>query len=401
MRKDLQVDSEKELSGKTVLLMAIATGIIVANLNYIQPIEGLIAASFDVSKATVGVVAMLTQLGYAFGLLLIVPLGDVFNRYHLIQVMLGLSIIALFLAFLAPSIEIFGLASLLVGITSVAPQIIIPYAAFLAPSLHQGKVLGNVLSGLLTGILLSRSFSGLLGSVLPWQYVYLIAAIICALLLLVLHRYLPRDPRSHSSMNYGKVLASLPNLLFKEPHLQGSAINGFCLFGVSNVLWSTLAFYLAHTYHYGSGVAGLLGLLGITGVLFASIIGRLVDTYSPRMTIGLGILFSTLAFVLFALFGHMFLGLIVGIVLLDLGTQFGQVSNQAIVQSLSLKASSRNNSIFMFSYFLGGSLGTFFATFAWSHFGWTGVCSVAAVFLVVAILGHLVLKEPQKLQRSK
>nr|WP_317765240.1 MFS transporter [Pediococcus ethanolidurans] len=176
-------------------------------------------------------------------------------------------------------------------------------------------------------------------------------------------------------------------------------MNGFCLFGVSNVLWSTLAFYLASQYHLGSDVAGLLGLLGITGVLFASIIGRMVDTYSPRMTIGLGILFSTLAFVIFASIGHLFIGLIVGIVLLDLGTQFGQVSNQAIVQSLSLKASSRNNSVFMFSYFLGGSLGTFFATSAWSRFGWVGVCSVAAIFLIGALLGHLFLKEPKKLQR--
>lgn len=393
------MDSQKELSGKKVLLMAFATGIIVANLNYIQPIEGLIATSFQVSKATVGVVAMLTQLGYAFGLLLIVPLGDIFNRYHLIQVMLGFSILALFMAFFAPSITIFGVASLLVGITSVAPQIIIPYAAYLAPSLHQGKVLGNVLSGLLTGILLSRSVSGLLGSVLDWQYVYLIAAFICTILLVILHLYLPRDPRQHQRMNYGKVLASLPKLLAKEKHLQGSAINGFCLFGVSNVLWSTLAFYLADQYHLGSGVAGLLGLLGITGVLFASIIGRLVDTYSPRMTIGLGILFSTLAFVIFAFIGQLFIGLIVGIVLLDLGTQFGQVSNRAIVQSLSLEASSRNNSVFMFSYFLGGSLGTFFATLAWSHLGWVGVCSVAAVFLILALLGHLLLKEPQKLQK--
>lgn len=393
------MNSERELSGKTVLLMAIATGIIVANLNYIQPIEGLIATTFQVSKAAVGVVAMLTQLGYAFGLLFIVPLGDIFNRYHLIQIMLILSILALLSAFLSPSIIIFGLASLLVGITSVAPQIIIPYAAFLAPSLHQGKVLGNVLSGLLTGILLSRSVSGLLGSILSWQYVYLIAAIACTILLGVLHLYLPRDPRQHQNMHYGKILASLPNLLAKEKHLQGAAINGFCLFGVSNVLWSTLAFYLANQYHLGSDVAGLLGLLGITGVLFASIIGRMVDTYSPRMTIGLGILFSTLAFVIFASIGHLFIGLIVGIVLLDLGTQFGQVSNQAIVQSLSLKASSRNNSVFMFSYFLGGSLGTFFATFAWSRFGWVGVCSVAAIFLIGALLGHLFLKEPKKLQR--
>ena len=160
------MESQAELSGKKVLLMAIATGIIVANLNYIQPIEGLIAATFDVSKATVGSVATLSQLGYAFGLLLIVPLGDIFNRYKLFQFMMCLSIASLFLAFWAPDITVFAVAALLVGVTSVAAQIIVPYAAYLASPLHRGHVLGNILSGLLTGILLSRSVSGLLGGIL-------------------------------------------------------------------------------------------------------------------------------------------------------------------------------------------------------------------------------------------
>lgn len=391
------MESQAELSGKKVLLMAIATGIIVANLNYIQPIEGLIAATFDVSKATVGSVATLSQLGYAFGLLLIVPLGDIFNRYKLIQFMMCLSIASLFLAFWAPNITVFAVAALLVGVTSVAAQIIVPYAAYLASPLHRGHVLGNILSGLLTGILLSRSVSGLLGGILSWQYVYLIAAIASTILLVIVHISLPRDPREHQSMNYLKVMATLPKLLAKSKYLQGSAINGFCLFGVSNVLWSTLAFYLEKQYHYGSGVAGLLGLLGITSILLASSIGKAVDTYSPRITIGLGILFSAVSFVVFAFLGHIFIGLIVGIVLLDVGTQMGQVSNQAIVQSISMKDSSRNNSIFMFSYFLGGSLGTFSATLAWTKMGWSGVCGVAAVFLLIALISHFILKEPQKL----
>ncbi|MFD0897874.1 MFS transporter [Loigolactobacillus binensis] len=388
-----------ELSKKTVLLLAIATGVIVANLNYIQPIEGLIATSFAISKATVGLIATLTQLGYALGLLLIVPLGDIFDRYHLIQLMMVLSIGALLVAFWSPTVVIFGIASTLIGVTSVAAQVIVPYAAYLAPGVHQGRILGNVLSGLLTGILLSRSFSGLLGSILAWQDVYVIAAGLNLILLVILHRYLPRDPRGYQRRNYLKVLASLPHLLRSQRHLQGSALNGFCLFGVSNILWSTLAFYLASQYHWGSSIAGLLGLLGITGVLFAPIIGQLVDKYSPRLTIGLSWLFSALAFGIFWLTGHLFSGLIVGIVLLDLGTQFSQVSNQAIVQSLNREASSRNNSVFMFSYFLGGSLGTFFSTWAWSHYGWNGVCSVAVVFLAIALIGQLALRAPQKLHR--
>nr|WP_056956456.1 MFS transporter [Lacticaseibacillus pantheris] len=383
-----------------VLLLAVATGIVVANLNYIQPLEALIAHSYGVSRGTVGVVAMLTQLGYAFGLLLLVPLGDIFDRNHLIQVMLVLAVIALLAAYSARNIVWFGAASLLVGITSVAPQIIIPFSAYLADGLHGGQVLGSVMSGLLTGILLSRSVSGLLAGFWPWQSVYLVAAIAVAVLLLVLHWYLPQDPRGHQKLNYGQVLRSLPHLLRTQPHLQGSAINGFTLFGVSNVLWSTLAFYLADQFGLGSTVAGLMGLLGITGVLFAPYIGRLVDRTSPRRTVGMGITFSVLAFVAFWALGHWVMGLIVGIVLLDLGTQFGQVSNQAIVQSLSRTSGSRNNSVFMFSYFMGGALGTFFATWAWGRFGWNGVCAVAAVFLIVSLVGHLVWREPTKIVRQ-
>ncbi|WP_125764081.1 MFS transporter [Levilactobacillus mulengensis] len=385
------------LSKKTILLMAVVTGVIVANLNFIQPIENLIAADFNLSKAVVGMLAMVTQLGYAFGLLLIVPLGDIFDRYRLIQFMMVLSILSLLLAHWAPNAGVFAVATGLVGITSVAPQIIIPYAGYLAPGLQRGKVLGIVLSGLLTGILLSRSFSGLLGSIMPWQDIYLVAAAIDLVFLVIVHFQLPHDERGHQDLKYWPVILTLPKLFATQKPLRGAAINGFCLFGMSNVLWSTLAFYLAAQYHLGSSVAGLLGLLGIAGVLAAPMIGTLVDQRSPRLTVGLGMVFSGVAFLIFWLAGHWLLGLIVGIVLLDLGTQFSQVSCQAIVQSLNRQQSSRNNSVFMFSYFLGGSIGTLSATWAWSHAGWLGVCLVALVFLVIAVTGHFVIGEPQKL----
>ena len=389
------------MSRKTILLMAVVTGVIVANLNFIQPIENLIATDFGVSKAVVGILAMVTQLGYAFGLLLIVPLGDIFDRYHLIQFMMVLSIISLIVAFLAPNAAVFAVATTLIGITSVAPQIIIPYAGYLAPALQRGKVLGIVLSGLLTGILLSRSFSGLLGSIMPWQDIYLVAAVIDLIFLVIVHRFMPKDQRGHQDLNYLSVIKMLPKLFITQKELRGSSINGFCMFGMSNVLWSTIAFYLADQYHLGSNVAGLLGLLGIAGVLVAPWVGDLVDQKSPKLTIGLSMIFSGLAFVIFWLVGFWIIGLIVGIVLLDLGTQFSQVSNQAIVQSINRKQSSRNNTVFMFSYFLGGSIGTLSATWAWGQFGWSGVCVVAFVFLLISILDHLIVGEPQKLNTEE
>lgn len=391
------MEETETLSKKTILLMAVVTGVIVANLNFIQPIENLIATDFNISKSVVGMLAMITQLGYAFGLLLIVPLGDIFDRYHLIQFMMILSIISLLLAFWAPNAGIFAVATALIGITSVAPQIIIPYAGYLAPVLQRGKVLGIVLSGLLTGILLSRSFSGLLGSIMPWQYIYLIAAGVDLIFLLIVHLFMPHDKRGHRDLKYFTVIKTLPKLFIEQKELRGSAINGFCMFGMSNVLWSTLAFYLAAQYHLGSSVAGLLGLLGIAGILVAPWVGNLVDQKSPKLTIGLSMILSGLAFVVFWLVGFWMIGLIIGIILLDLGTQFSQVSNQAIVQSLNRQQSSRNNSIFIFSYFLGGSIGTLAATWAWSRIGWIGVCLVALAFLVIAVIDHFVIGEPEKL----
>ncbi|CAM3166472.1 MFS transporter [Lactiplantibacillus plajomi] len=380
----------KSLNSSTVLLMAVSAAIIVANINYIQPIEADIAQQFNLANSVVGAVAMLTQLGYAFGLLLIVPMGDIMNRRTLILRLLSLAIISAMLAFVAPNIWVYAAASLLIGITSVAPQVIIPYAGFLAPDGQRGRVLGNVLSGLLVGVLLSRTVSGVLASVLPWQAVYLIAAVMIALLGLVLVKKLPRDPVTNHQTTYRAMIKTVPRLVKKYPVLRASAVNGFVLFGVSNIFWATLVFYLQHQYHWGSREAGLLALLGVTGVLAAPLIGRLADQFKPRTIIGLGLVLSTVAYVVFLTFGTHLAGLIVGIVILDLGTQFGQVANQARVQSIDPRASSRFNSVFMFGYFMGGALGSFFGNLLWDFAGWQGVCVLGFIVLVAGFYAHFV-----------
>ena len=370
--------------------MAVSAAIVVANINYIQPIEADIARQYQVSNAIIGAVAMLTQLGYAFGLLLIVPMGDIVNRRTLIMRMLVLAIISALLAFVAPNIWVYAIASLLIGITSVAPQIIIPYAGFLAPVGQRGQVLGNVLSGLLVGVLLSRTVSGVLASYLPWQAVYLIAAIMIALLWVVLWQKLPHDPVMQHPTNYRTMIKTVPALVKKYPVLRASAINGFVLFGVSNIFWATLVFYLQHQYHWGSREAGLLALLGVTGVLAAPLIGRLADRFKPNTIIGLGLVLSTIAYVVFDVFGTHIAGLIVGIIVLDLGTQFGQVANQTRIQGIDPKASSRFNSVFMFGYFMGGALGSFFGNLLWGTFGWHGVCGLAIVVLLAGFYAHYI-----------
>lgn len=382
--------NSKSLNKSTVLLMAISAAIVVANINYIQPIEADIAQQFNLPNAVIGAVAMLTQLGYAFGLLLIVPMGDIMNRRMLIMRLLVLAIISALLAFVAPNIWVYALASLLIGITSVAPQVIIPYAGFLAPRNQRGQVLGNVLSGLLVGVLLSRTVSGVLASYLPWQMVYLIAAILIAGLWLVLWRKLPHDPVTTHTTNYKAMIQTVPQLVKRYPVLRASAVNGFVLFGVSNIFWVTLVFYLQHQYGWGSREAGLLALLGVTGVLAAPLIGRLADRFRPRTIIGLGLVLSTLAYVVFWLSGTHLVGLIIGIVILDLGTQFGQVANQTRIQSIDVHASSRFNSVFMFGYFMGGALGSFCGNVLWDLAGWNGVCGLAVVVLMIGFYAHFV-----------
>ena len=370
--------------------MAVSAAIVVANINYIQPIEADIATQFNLANAVVGAVAMLTQLGYAFGLLLIVPMGDIMDRRHLILRLLALAILSALLAFMAPNIGVYALASLLIGVTSVAPQVIIPYAGFLAPRGQRGRVLGNVLSGLLVGVLLSRTVSGVLASVLPWQDVYLMAAVLIAGLGIVLRRKLPADPVTNHTATYREMLRTLPGLVKKYPVLRASAVNGFVLFGVSNIFWATLVFYLQRQYHWGSREAGLLALLGVTGVVAAPLIGRLADYFQPRTIIGLGLVLSTLAYGVFWLFGTHLAGLIGGIIILDLGTQFGQVANQTRIQSIDPQASSRFNSIFMFGYFMGGALGSFGGNVLWDVAGWQGVCVLGLVVLVIGFYAHFI-----------
>ncbi|WP_338210630.1 MFS transporter [Lactiplantibacillus paraxiangfangensis] len=380
----------KSLNRSTVLLMAVSAAIVVANINYIQPIEADIARQFNLANAVVGAVAMLTQLGYAFGLLLIVPMGDIMNRRTLILRLLALAILSALLAFMAPNIWVYAAASLLIGITSVAPQVIIPYAGFLAPQGQRGRVLGNILSGLLVGVLLSRTVSGVLASVLPWQDVYLIAAVMIALLGIVLIKKLPRDPVTTHTTTYRSMIKTVPQLVKQYPVLRAAAVNGFVLFGVSNIFWATLVFYLQHQYGWGSREAGLLALLGVTGVLAAPLIGRLADQFRPRTIIGLGLVLSTVAYVVFILFGTRVAGLIVGIVILDLGTQFGQVANQTQIQNIASNTSSRFNSVFMFGYFMGGALGSFFGNLLWDVAGWYGVCGLGFVVLVIGFYAHFI-----------
>ena len=375
---------------KMVWILSVACAMSVANLYYNQPLLADMARTFSVSESAIGFIATLAQLGYAAGLLFIVPLGDSFDRRNLITLtLIGVTLSLLAVAF-APSIRLLAFASFAVGATTIAPQVIVPFAASLAEPQQRGRVVGTVMSGLLIGILLARTISGFVGARLGWRAMYWIAAIMMIVLAITLRVLLPKEePRT--SMSYPRLLRSLWGLLRTEPVIRETGMFGALVFAAFSVFWVTLVFFLGTPpYHYGSEVAGLFGLVGVVGALAASNVGKLADRINPRIITGIMIGIALVSFLTFWVFGHMLWGLIVGVILLDLGTQGAHISNQARVFSLKPEARSRLNTIYMVSYFIGGSLGSLLGAYAWSIARWNGVCAVSILLLIVASTVYIV-----------
>lgn len=267
---DGEKQKQPQLTSGLTFLLALTCGVVVANMYYIQPIGTQIAKTFHISTGSVGIVTMLTQLGYALGLLFLVPLGDVMDRRKLIIRMSALSSISLLAAFLAPNFLLFALAGFLIGLLSIVPQVIIPYGAMLAGPAKRGRVMGKLLSGLLVGILLSRTVSGLIASVVDWKYIYVLALVVIALLTLILQVKMPKNSQPLNQQNYSYLttLKSIPHLVASQRELREASINGFFMFGTFSIFWSTLIFYLSSpAYHWGTREAGILAIFGLAGAV--------------------------------------------------------------------------------------------------------------------------------------
>ena len=381
------------LTSSLILLLSITCGVVVANMYYIQPIGTKVAASLAVSTSAIGILTMLTQLGYALGLLFLVPLGDVVDRPKLIIRMAALSAISLLAAFFAPSFTLFACASFLIGLLSIVPQIIIPYGAVLAGPKARGKVMGTLLSGLLVGILLSRTVSGIVASLFSWRMIYLFALVLVAILTGLLYWKMPRTQiKTTSSVSYLDSLKSLPYLVKTQRLLREASISGFFMFGTFSIFWSTLIFYISSpVYHWGTFEAGILAIFGLSGAVAAPIVGRLSDSYSERKIVGMGLAMQTLSFVALLVAGSHLVVLLVAIILLDVGNQFGQVANQTRVQGLGEAASNRNNTVFMFMYFIGGATGSLLGTTMWQQFGWLGVTLTGLAFQLCAYICQYII----------
>ncbi|SEB96039.1 MFS transporter [Paenibacillus sp. GP183] len=370
------------------LVLAVATGLSIANIYYNQPLLGVIAKSFGAdSSGSVNFLPAATQLGYALGLVVLVPLGDAFDRRGLIlwqTVGLVLSLAAA--AFASSPLQLI-LSSIAVGVTATIAQQIIPLAAELAPPEERGRVVGTVMSGLLTGILLARTISGFVGKYFSWRVMYFLGAIVAVIIGVMLFISLPRR-RPENRHSYKHLMLSLVKLVRSYPELRWAVITQGSLFASFSAFWATLALLLqSPPYYLGSDVAGLFGIIGLAGILAAPLAGRIADKRGTGGIIGLSALLVLAGFILFAVFPAI-PGLSLGIVLLDVGVQMAMVSNQSVIFALEPGARNRINTIYMTGLFLFGAIGSAAGSAAWNTIGWIGVSSLGLVLAAFSFLSH-------------
>jgi predicted MFS family arabinose efflux permease len=362
-----------------VYVLAVATGVSVANLYYTQPLLDTLGRAFGLTGGGAGLIMTVTQVGYAAGLVLIVPLGDLLDRRRLVASVSVLTALALAAAALAPGIGLFELASAAIGVTAVVAQVLVPFAAHLASDADRGRVVGRVMSGLLLGVLLARVASGLVSDALGWRAVFWLAAALMATQSVVLWRVLPRVSAT-ARLSYAELLRSVAVLVREEPLLRRRAVFGMAVFGAFSVLWTGLPFLLARPpFGYGDAIIGLFGLFGVVGAVTASVAGHVHDRGLTRPATGVFLAICVAAFVLMGLMPHALVAVIAGVVLLDLGSQGTHVLNQSTIYQLRPEARSRLTTAYMTAFFLGGALGSAAAAFAFSQFGWAGVSVVGAV----------------------
>jgi predicted MFS family arabinose efflux permease len=368
-----------------VWLLAFSTGCIVANIYYVQPLLADIAREFGLSVTQTGAIAMLGQIGTGLGMLFFVPLGDKYERRSLISGMLLVEAIALAFAASAANVTWLCVACFAVGAMTATVHVIVPLAAHLAPARERGRVVGTVLSGLLAGVLLARAFSGIVGAQYGWRTVYWFASGLMLLLAVTL-RFALKPSEPELSMKWTELMRSVISLAREHATLREAALLACLLFMSFSALWTTLVFLLRMPpYHYGTTAAGLFGLLGAASVAAAPLVGRMSDRHGSERAIRIAIVSALVGFVLLLFLGRTLVGLVAGIVLIDIGVQSGHVANQSRIYSLVPTARSRINTFYMVAFFVGGALGSYLGPLGFNLAGWNGFCAVPLAALCFAL----------------
>ena len=380
--------------GAPLPFLGLACAVGVSSIYLNQPLLGEMARTFHARPEHVGLVAVATQVGYACGILTFVPLGDVLERRGMMMRMYGAVAVALLLVALAPGLPWVVAASVVVGLLASVTHIVVPIAPDLVEHGQRGRAIGIVMTGLLFGILLARTFSGWVSHIHGWRWVFVAAAAINASFVPLLWRKMPRLPPRHE-LAYTDAMRSLWTLVKTEPLLREATVVGALVFASFSCFWTTLAFLLESKYRLGPGVAGSFGVVGAAGALVAPLAGKWSDRHGSRWVATLGI--STLAFSYLLLWAAVAVpastwthvgALVVGVVILDTGAQMTQISNQTRVFGINASARSRLNTVYMVGYFSGAALGSWLSSLAWAHWGWSGVCALALAFMALAALRH-------------
>jgi predicted MFS family arabinose efflux permease len=368
-----------------LFLMALTTGIAVASNYYAQPLLSTISEFFSVSESKAGGIVTAAQLSYALGLLFLVPLGDIFERKKLIVFMMILSTSGLLVSAFSTGLGWLLFGTALAGLFSVVAQVLVPYAAVLAEPSQKGKAVGFVMSGLLLGILLARTFAGFISSVAGWQSVYIVAAVLMLIITFSLALRLPSYPPV-ASISYVELIKTVFSFFGRFSTLRLRALLGFLIFAVFSVLWTPLSYMLSEQYSFSDMVIGAFGLAGAAGALLAPITGKFSDKgMSSQMTTwGLVALFISWGFLYFA--PSSIIALIIGILLLDAAVQAVHIINMNEVYKLATEARNRLNAGYMFTYFLGGTTGSLSSVFIFEHYRWNGVVIWGALLALAALI---------------
>lgn len=376
------------LSNQVLYLLSISAGLVVANLYYNQPLLHQIAVSFNVSESEVSNVALFTQLGYALGLLFIIPLGDKVSNKKILRLDFLIMVIALVSAGLANTLLILIISSFFVGFTSAIPQLFVPMAAQLSNDANRGRAIGIVMSGLLIGILGSRVISGFVGEQFGWRVMFYAAALMMIVLFVILKYKLPiLEPKFKGS--YASLMKSLYHYFKTDGSLRLATLRGGLAFAGLSAFWTTLVFLMQDSFGYGSAVTGAFGILGIVGALSATFVGKISSNISNNSIILWGTMLLILSWGILLFSGNSLIGLMIGVLLVDLGLQTVHISNQKIIFSKNQEARNRVNTIYMVGFFIGGAFGTVAGAMAWGHYKWIGVSLLGIILSLLILIAHV------------
>jgi predicted MFS family arabinose efflux permease len=391
----------KPVDRRLIALLAVGCGATVANLYYAQPLLSAIADHFGVSDGTAGLLVTVSQIAYGLGLVFLAPLSDLVDRRKLVATLLAISCVASAGAAAAPGFAVLALAIGVASATSVVAQVLVPFAATLAPEGERGQVVGMVMSGLLSGVLLARTLAGLVAGAAGWRTVFALAAVGMAVLGLALWRAMPRL-RPSTDLGYRALLASIGALIRKEPVLRRRMLFGACGYAGFSLVWTTLTFLLSDPpFNFGESTIGLFGLVGLGGAIAAMRMGRLHDRGHGRIATGAVLAAILLSWPVLYFGRESVPAIIVGLVLLDFGVQAQNVLSQGVIYALGRETTGRVTTAYVTSNFTGGAIGSASGAIAWSAGGWLPVCAVGFAIAATALLAWLTEPRPRPKQKRR